>query len=106
MGADSEEAPDTAPDTRNKFEDLGFMAAFMTTVAFWPQAFTALHSNEVESLSLATYTTYSLGLMLWVAYAFLADLRPSLYSALFSLLPAVLITYAIAKKRRRIRNNA
>lgn len=49
---------------------LGFTAAFCTTVSFLPQAIKVIRSRDTQSLSLAMYSIFTLGVVLWLAYGF------------------------------------
>ena len=49
----------------NGGEVIGFVAAFLTTIAFIPQVLKVLKTKSVEGLSLSTYLLYILGVFLW-----------------------------------------
>ena len=91
-------------ERQSKYEEVGFVAAIMTTVAFWPQAIMTLSSRDVSGLSLATYTTYTIGLVLWLIFGLGEGTRPTIYSSIFSLIPAVVITYLIIRHKQEVRH--
>jgi MtN3 and saliva related transmembrane protein len=54
---------------------LGFVAAFLTTVAFLPQVLHTIRTRSTHDISLKTYVMYSTGLFLWALYGwFIGDL--------------------------------
>ena len=55
-------------------EIIGYLAATLTTSSFLPQAIMTLKTRDTESLSLAMYATFTLGVLLWFIYGlYLAD---------------------------------
>ena len=51
-------------------EWIGYLAAFLGSVAFLPQIFEVMRTRSVESLSLPTYLTCMLSQILWILYGF------------------------------------
>lgn len=49
-------------------EVIGFLAAFLTTVAFLPQAVRTIRTQSTGDLSLPTYAMLVAGVTLWLAY--------------------------------------
>jgi MtN3 and saliva related transmembrane protein len=49
-------------------EVIGYLAAFCTTISFLPQAYLTLKTRDTESLSLGMYSTFTLGVLLWLLY--------------------------------------
>lgn len=47
---------------------LGFTAAFCTTISFLPQAIKVLKSGDTTALSLMMYSTFTVGVALWLCY--------------------------------------
>lgn len=47
---------------------LGFIAAFMTTFSFLPQAIRVLKTRDTKALSLAMYSIFTFGVALWLIY--------------------------------------
>ena len=52
---------------------IGFTAATCTTVAFVPQAIKVFRSGDTESLSVLMYTTFTIGVALWLYYGLLRE---------------------------------
>ncbi|MDM8160624.1 SemiSWEET transporter [Labilibaculum sp. K2S] len=47
---------------------LGFVAAFCTTVSFIPQALRVIKTKHTKDLSLAMYSMFNIGILLWLLY--------------------------------------
>ncbi len=54
-------------------EVIGYLAAFCTTISFLPQAYLTLKTRDTESLSLGMYSTFTLGVLLWLLYGLLIE---------------------------------
>lgn len=52
-------------------QTIGYIASFLTTLAFVPQLLLTLRTRRTESLSLGMYSAFTLGVALWFAYGFL-----------------------------------
>lgn len=49
-------------------ELIGGAAALLTTLCWLPQTLRAIRHRDVASLSLVTFTAFSLGIFLWLVY--------------------------------------
>jgi len=49
-------------------ETIGYIAAFLTTVSFLPQAVLTLRSRKTDEISFWMYLLFSLGVACWLAY--------------------------------------
>lgn len=47
---------------------LGYPAAFLTTIAFVPQAWQSWHTRDLSGISLPMYALFTLGVALWLGY--------------------------------------
>lgn len=92
--------------TAEKLEYIGITAAVMSTLAFYPQAYKVYSTDRTADLSLVTYTTYTWGLILWIVYALPNMNRPTLISAIGSLIPVLYITYRIHQNNRLVKESA
>ena len=52
-------------------EAIGFIAAFLTTGAFVPQAWRVYKTQKTDDLSLSMFVMFSLGVFLWLIYGLL-----------------------------------
>lgn len=48
--------------------NMGFVAGFLTTVAFVPQVLKVIRDNQTEGISLAMYLIFVTGVVCWVIY--------------------------------------
>ncbi len=55
------------------FEHVGYVAAFLTTVAFLPQALQTIKTRNTASLSLSMYGLFTAGVFCWLLYGFVLD---------------------------------
>lgn len=55
---------------------IGYAAATLTTASFVPQAVHTFRSKDVRGISLAMYSAFVLGIMLWLVYGLLLDAWP------------------------------
>ena len=47
---------------------LGYPAAFLTTIAFVPQAWQSWRTRDLSGVSLQMYALFTLGVALWLGY--------------------------------------
>lgn len=55
---------------------IGYPAAFLTTVAFLPQAWKSWRSRDLSGISLPMYALFTLGVALWLVYGILLGSVP------------------------------
>ncbi|MEY3651190.1 MAG: hypothetical protein RLZZ351_555 [Pseudomonadota bacterium] len=55
---------------------IGYFAAFLTTVAFIPQAYQSWKTQDLTGISLPMYTLFTSGVTLWLVYGFYIDSMP------------------------------
>jgi MtN3 and saliva related transmembrane protein len=59
------------------FSDLiGYISAFLTTVAFIPQAYHSWKTRDLSGVSLPMYTIFSAGVAGWLVYGLLISSWP------------------------------
>jgi MtN3 and saliva related transmembrane protein len=49
-------------------ELLGYLAAALTTASFVPQAWLTFRTGDVRGISLGMYSTFTVGVALWLGY--------------------------------------
>ncbi|MFH1234006.1 MAG: SemiSWEET transporter [Candidatus Diapherotrites archaeon] len=74
-------------------EMLGFVAGFLTTVSFLPQAIKAWKTKSTKDISLPMYLLFILGVSLWVIYGFLINSLALLLANIVTLIIALFILY-------------
>jgi len=57
-------------------EIIGYAGAFLTTLAFFPQAWKVIKTRETHSISLAMYVLFTAGVFLWLLYGLLIESLP------------------------------
>ena len=72
-------------------EFIGYAAAFLTTISFFPQAVKTLRSGDTRSMSLGMYALFTSGVMLWSIYGVIVADGPVLIANLITLIPAAVV---------------
>lgn len=55
---------------------IGYAAATLTTASFVPQAVHTFRSKDVRGISLAMYSAFVLGILLWLVYGLMLNAWP------------------------------
>jgi len=85
-------------------EIIGYCAAFLTTVAFLPQAIQSWRTKDLSGISLGMYSLFTAGVGLWLVYGLIIEKWPLiLANALtFTLaLSILLLKIHYSSKRRK-----
>jgi MtN3 and saliva related transmembrane protein len=61
-------------------DNIGFAAAFCTTVAFVPQLVRVLKLRSAREISLGTFLLFSVGVFLWLLYGIYSGSKPVIAS--------------------------
>ncbi len=61
-------------------EVLGYIAAFLTTAAFFPQTIKTIRTRDTKSISLAMYVMFTSGIALWLIYGLLVESMPLIFA--------------------------
>lgn len=67
---------------------IGFVAAILTTIAFVPQLVRIWRTRSAKDISLAMYTLFTLGIVLWLVYGILIESWPLIAANCITLLLA------------------
>ena len=70
---------------------IGYIAAFLTTLSFFPQALKTLRSRDTHSISLRMYLLITTAVMFWSIYGWMVGDGPVLIANLITLVPAVIV---------------
>jgi MtN3 and saliva related transmembrane protein len=82
-------------------DSLGYLAAALTTASFLPQAWLTFRTRNVSGISLAMYSVFTLGVLLWLIYGILLEAWPLIVANLVTLLLAsVILAMKIVIDRR------
>ena len=82
-------------------DGLGYLAAAFTTLSFLPQAWLTFRTRNVSGISLAMYSAFTLGVLLWLVYGILLKAWPLILANLVTLmLASVILAMKIVIDRR------
>ena len=70
---------------------IGYIAAFLTTLSFFPQALKTLRSRDTHSISLRMYLLFTAGVMFWSIYGWMVGDGPVLIANLITIVPTVIV---------------
>lgn len=70
---------------------IGFVAASLTTFAFFPQAIKVIRTRDTKSISVVMYIVVTAGLVLWLVYGILLRDLPLILANFITLIPAITI---------------
>lgn len=77
-----------------QFSDLiGYPAAFLTTVAFVPQAWKSWRTRDLSGISLPMYALFTLGVLLWLVYGLSIWSLPIIVANTITFLLAALVLW-------------
>lgn len=80
-------------------EIVGYLAAFLTTAAFFPQTYKTIRTRDTRSISLAMYVMFTLGIAIWLAYGLLIESWPLIFSNCLTFVMAATILVLKLKER-------
>lgn len=75
----------------NTIQNIGFVAATLTTAAFVPQLVRVLKLRSARDISLPTFLMFSVGVFFWLLYGLYTGSRPVIASNAITLLLSVSI---------------
>jgi len=84
----------------NGGELIGFVAAFLTTIAFIPQVLMVLKTKSVEGLSLTTYLLYITGVFLWFIHGINLESSSMIAGNFISIILTSIILYFLIKSKK------
>ena len=76
---------------------IGYVAAALTTLSFFPQAIKTLRTDDTHSISLSMYGLFTSGVAIWAAFGLLSGNGPVILANGFTLIPA---SFVLQKKIR------
>lgn len=79
-------------------EAIGFLAATLTTLSFYPQAYKIIKTRDTESISLVMYSIINIGLVLWLVYGIMVGDKPIIFANAFTLVASLTILFLKIKK--------
>lgn len=98
-------APATAMTLTNLPDAVGYLAAFLTTSSFVPQAVLTLRTRDVSGISLSMYGAFTLGVALWLLYGIAIGQWPVIVANAVTLaLAATILWTKVRVERSRTRH--
>ena len=79
---------------------LGYGAATLTTLSFFPQAIKTVRSGDASAISLPMYVLFTLGITLWGIYGLITRDGPLIAANIITLVPAIIV---LERKIRSLR---
>jgi MtN3 and saliva related transmembrane protein len=77
---------------------IGYPAAFLTTVAFMPQAWQSWRTRDLSGISLPMYALFTAGVVLWLAYGVVIGSAPIMIAnAITLVLASVVLVLKVAE---------
>jgi MtN3 and saliva related transmembrane protein len=83
----------------NYFEIIGFLAAILTTVAFFPQVIKVYKTKDTKSISLTMYIILSIGLLCWLIYGVYLSSFPMILANTITLVFTIYILFKKIKHK-------
>jgi MtN3 and saliva related transmembrane protein len=80
-------------------EIMGYLAAFLTTAAFFPQTYKTIKTRDTKAISLAMYVLFTLGIALWLTYGLLIWSLPLIFANGITFVMAATILVLKLKER-------
>lgn len=68
---------------------IGYCAASLTTLSFVPQVWHTFRSRDVSGISLGMYTSFTLGVFLWLVYGLVQGAWPVVVANTITLMLAL-----------------
>ena len=68
----------------HQIEVIGYCAAFLTTIAFLPQAIRSWRSRDLSGISLGMYALFTFGVGLWLIYGLIIEKWPLILANAFT----------------------
>ncbi len=72
---------------------IGYPAAFLTTIAFVPQAWQSWRTRDLSGISTPMYVLFTAGVALWLAYGIAIDSMPIIAANTVTLLLASVVLW-------------
>ena len=70
----------------NYIDSFGFLAAFLTTIAFLPQVYKTWQTKSADDVSLVMLILFIIGLICWIIYGIKINSIPILVANIFTLI--------------------
>lgn len=78
---------------------IGLVAAFCTTVAFFPQVWQVFKTGNVDGISIPMYSIFTVGVAFWLLYGVVLKDPPMIIANVITLVLAGTVLLLVVKKR-------
>jgi len=68
----------------HQIEIIGYCAAFLTTIAFLPQAIQSWRTRDLSGISVGMYSLFTAGVGLWLIYGLIIEKWPLILANAFT----------------------
>ena len=86
-------------------EFVGYSAAFLTTIAFVPQAYHSWTTRDLSGISLPMYSLFTAGVALWFVYGLYIGSMPVIVANAVTLVfSAIVLTLKVQQAFRKVPN--
>lgn len=72
---------------------IGYIAAFLTSLSFLPQAILVIKTRQTEQLSVTMYSMFTFGVALWMIYGIIMQAWPIMIANIITLIFAATILW-------------
>ncbi|MBC7786246.1 MAG: SemiSWEET transporter [Methylophilaceae bacterium] len=72
-------------------DSMGFIAAFLTTTAFVPQAYHSWKTRDLSGISFPMYSLFTLGVAAWLIYGLMIDSLPVIVANAITLILSAVV---------------
>jgi MtN3 and saliva related transmembrane protein len=72
---------------------LGLLAATLTTISFFPQAYKVIRTRNTQGISLLMYVILVVGVFLWLLYGIVKSDLPIILANIVTLIPTLVILF-------------
>ncbi|MFH2135832.1 MAG: SemiSWEET transporter [Pseudomonadota bacterium] len=80
---------------------FGYPAAFLTTIAFIPQAVQSWRTRDLSGISLPMYSMFTLGVALWLGYGLAIGSLPVIVANAITLMLASIVLWLKISETRK-----
>lgn len=88
----------------HQIEIIGYCAAFLTTIAFLPQAIQSWRTRDLAGVSLGMYGLFTAGVGLWLIYGLIIEKWPLILANALTF--ALALSILILKVRHSLQNQS
>jgi len=83
----------------HQIEIIGYCAAFLTTIAFLPQAVQSWRTRDLSGISVGMYSLFTAGVGLWLIYGLIIEKWPLILANAFTF--ALALSILVLKLRSK-----